>query len=156
MDRHALSRTAKPVKTFFITQWRRLRHWQQSLPVGVQIAALAISLVCGRYLWVCLNRPAHRMELADAYSINLFYGTPQPNSTGKQLTCVGTADLGFAVFLVDTSTGQKRNVQEQNTLGPWGSFFDLKVWPWSPEDSLFVYSASNHFWFFDVCSGYQP
>ncbi len=121
----------------------RFWQWQNAIAAGWRVVVLVV-LVGGRYLWVCANRPAHRLELADAYSIRLFYGAPQPNSTGTQLTYVSTAEQGFAVFLVNTASGQKRNVQEQNALGPWGSYMDLKVWPWSPDDSLFVYSASNH------------
>jgi len=133
------------VKTFWFKRWERLSNWQRRVPVGWQVTALVVLLVGGRYAWVVAQRPAHRMELADAYSINLFYGAPQPDSTGKRFTYVSTAEQGFAVFLVDTATGKKKSVQEQNALGPWGSFSDLKAWPWSPDDALFVYSASNHF-----------
>lgn len=133
------------MKTFWFKRWERLSNWQRRVPVGWQVTALVVLLVGGRYAWVVAHRPAHRMELADAYSINLFYGAPQPDSTGKRFTYVSTAEQGFAVFLVDTATGKKKSVQEQNALGPWGSFSDLKAWPWSPDDALFVYSASNHF-----------
>jgi len=129
-----------------LKQARRWWQWQGGIASGWRVVLLVVVLVGGRYAWVRANRPAHRMELADAYSINLFYGSPQPDGSGKQLAYVSTADRGFAVFLVDTATGQKRMVQEQNALGPWGSYFDLKVWPWSPDDRWFIYSASNHFY----------
>ena len=153
MDRESLSWPSKSVNAFCHKQWERLRHWQGRLPVGWQVVALAVLVVGGRYLWVCAHRPAHRMELADAYSINLFYGAPQADSKGKQITYVSTADPGFAVFLVDTTTGQRTNVREQNALGPWGSYFDLKVWPWATDDRTFVYSASNRFHFCEARTG---
>jgi hypothetical protein len=138
------------MKSFWHKQWARLRAGQRRVPVGWQVVALVLLLVGGRYGWVMANRPAHWLELAEAYSINLFYGAAQPDSAGKRVTCVGTAEQGFAVYLVDTATGQKRKVQEQSAVGPWGSFFDLKVWPWAPDDRLFVFSASNHFY---LCEG---
>jgi len=141
------------MKNFLLNQGRKFWNWQRHFPIGWRIVVLAVILVGGRYLWVCVHRPAHRLALADAYSINLFYGSPQPDSTGRQLACVGTADHGFAVFLVNTATGQKKSVREENALGPWGSYFDLKVWPWSPDDRLFIYSTNNQFYLCDAATG---
>src|ERR1019366_7524908 len=82
-------------------------------------------------------------EIAAACSVGLFYGAPQPDSTGRRVTFVETSDQGFAVFLADTSTGHKTDVCEEDALGPWGHFFDLHVWPWAPDDSAFIYSAGT-------------
>ena len=118
-----------------------------------RIILLAVTLVGGRYLWIWAWQPSHRLELADAYSVSLFYETPQSDSQGRQVTYVGTADHGFAAFLVETATGRKVNVREQNALGPWGSYFDLQVWPWAPDDSAFLVSAGTQLQFCEPTTG---
>jgi hypothetical protein len=108
----------------------------------------AVALVFGRFLWIYCNRPPHRQEIADAYSVRLFYGVPRVDSRGGNATFVATSDTGFAVFLVNTATGKMTAVKREDAMGEWGHFFDLKVWPWAPDDSAFIYTVGNEL---DLC-----
>jgi len=122
----------------------------RNLRPGFWVAALVAVLLGGQYLWIRLNRPAHRQEIAAAYgSVGIFYGAPQTDSTGKRITFVETADVGFGVFLCDTATGHKKNVRAQSFSG-MGDDFDLKVWPWSPDDRAFAYTDGGKMF---ICDG---
>jgi hypothetical protein len=100
-------------------------------------------LVGGRLLWVKASRPAHRQAIADAFgSDRLFYGDAQLNHDGSRLTYVATSDMGFGLFLYDWTTGQKREICEQNHLGHLGETYTVHAWPWSPDDSSFIYSTA--------------
>ena len=127
----------------------RMRDW----PAGIWVMTLAVCLVGGRYLWIWEQRPAHEHELAKAYgTVRSFSGIPQSDKTGKHITFVETADVGFGVFLCDTATGQKRNVRvpgaDSNEEYP-----NFRVWPWSPDDGSFLYSGNQHAFICDSQSG---
>ena len=120
---------------------RTLARWLRVLPTSIWVMALAVCLVGGRYFWILAQRPAHERELAGTYgSLTSFSGAPKSDKTGKRITYVANADVGLGIFLCDVTTGQKRNVREL-----WANsdlnFPDVRVWPWSPDDSAFVYSA---------------
>jgi F5/8 type C domain len=127
---------------------RSFQTWIKSFDPGIAILIAAIALVFVRYSWICFNRPAHRQEIADAYSIRLFYGAPQIDSRGHNATFVGTSDTGFAVFLVDSAKRIPMAVKKEDALGEWGHFFDLQVWPWAPDDTAFIYTAGHEL---DLC-----
>ncbi len=130
-----------------------LARWIRALPPSIWMIALAVCLVGGRYLWIWAQRPAHEREIAVAYgSTGLFSGAPQSDATGKHITFVETADVGFGVFLCDTATGQKRNVRVPGT-GSNEEDTHFRVWPWSPDDSSFLYSDTQHVFICDSQSG---
>jgi hypothetical protein len=119
-------------------------RWMRVFPPSIWIIVMVIALVGGRLFWVNASRPAHRKEITDTFgSVSLFYGVPQANHDGSQFTYVATDAQGYALFLCDASTGRKRIVREENGLGPWGDAFDLRAWPWSPDDSTFIYSTRD-------------
>ncbi len=125
-------------------QWEKLWQRMQVLPLGLWIVVMVMALVGGRYLWVCADRPAHRQEIAAAFgSVGLFYGAPQPDHAGNRITYVETSDHGYGLFLADISTKHKTIVREENALGSLGDHYDLHAWPWSPDDSSFIYSAAG-------------
>jgi len=118
--------------------------WMRILPPGIWIILLVIASVGSRLLWVDANRPAHRQEIANAFgSVSLFYGVPQMNHDGSQFTYVATDAKGYALFLCDSATGHKHIIREENGLGPWGDRFDLRAWPWSPDNNSFIYSTRD-------------
>jgi hypothetical protein len=110
--------------------------------IGWIITLVVLALVGGRYLWVWADRPDHHQEeIAAAFgSVALYYGSPQPDHAGNQVTYVRTADQGFGVFLANVSSGRKTLVRAEVGSGSLGDDCQLKVWPWSPDDSCFVYS----------------
>ena len=125
-------------------QWEKLWQRTRALPPGLWIVVMVMALVGGRYLWICADRPAHRQEIAAAFgSVALFYGAPQPDHPGNRVTYVETSDHGYGLFLADASTGHKTIVHEENALGSFGDHYDLHAWPWSPDDSSFIYSAAG-------------
>jgi hypothetical protein len=111
---------------------------------GLWIALLVVLLLGGRYLWLRLDHPAHLHEIAAAYgSVGLFYAAPQSDAAGKRVTFVETSDHGYGVFLADTATGKKTLVVEESGSGDSHDRYDLRVWPWAPDDSAFVFSAAG-------------
>src|SRR5665213_1087794 len=138
------------------SKFQALARRMRVFPPGIWVAALAVCLVGGRYLWIWAQRPGNEREIAAAYGpASLFHGAPQSDSTGRHITFVKTADVGFGVFLCDTATGQKRNVRvptgERDLDYPFFRVWPLlKVWPWSPDDSSFAYSDNE--WLF-ICDG---
>ena len=139
------------LETYSVKVWRGLAgqnskifRWMRIFPAGLWIAILVVFLVGGRLLWVSAQRPAHRQEIATAFgSVGLFYGEAQMNHDGSRFTYVATDATGFGLFLYDAATGRKQLVCEENNMGAWADSFDLHVWPWSPDDSAFIYSAHN-------------
>jgi pimeloyl-ACP methyl ester carboxylesterase len=134
----------KELRVVVARQAAAVRQRMRILPDGVWISALVIAAVGGRYAWMHAGRPEHGQEIAAAYgSTRLLYGLPQTDHAGKQLTFVATSDKGYAVFLVDTATGHKTNVHEGTLGGGSHDQCDLQVWPWSPDDKVFLYSESG-------------
>jgi hypothetical protein len=130
-----------------------LARWLRVLPPSVWIIILVVTLVGGRLLWIRESRPAHEREIAATFGLlNYFSGTPQSDKTGNRITYVATAEVGLGVFLCEVATGQKQNVREL-----WAesdpNFPDVRVWPWSPDDSSFVYSDGRHFFICDAQTG---
>jgi hypothetical protein len=131
-------------------------RWLRFFSPGVWIILGVVAMTGGRWLWLQEHRPAHLENLAAAYGgVRLFQGTPQINHIGSQVTYVATADRGFALFLCDTATGQRHVIFSTEKLGAWGDVNNLQAGPWSPDDSAFIYYASNQLF---VCpaSGKQP
>jgi len=122
----------------------RVLRWLRLFPPAVWIILIVISLVGGRLAWVAAGRPAHRQQITAAFgSASLFFGTPQVNHDGSQCAYVATDAKGYALFVCNSATGSKQIVCEENGLGPFGAAFDLQAWPWSPDDSGFIYTAQN-------------
>src|ERR1022692_1967061 len=127
-----------------IVHIRKMIRRIQVLPSGLWITAIVIASVGGRYLWICVNRPEHLQEIVAAYgSVSVFEeDLPRSDSAGRRITFVKTAESGFGLYLCDTVTGQKRNVQISASQ-PKGAYTNLRVWPWSPDDRFFVYSDAE-------------
>jgi hypothetical protein len=131
-------------KTATVFRTSSARRWLGVLPPGVWIIIAVVAFVGGRFLWVQAGRPAHRQEITEAFgSVSLFYGVPQMNHDGSRIIYVATGDNGYGLFLCDTATGHKQIVFEENGLGERGGSFDMRVWPWSPDDSAFIYTAHD-------------
>ena len=116
--------------------WRTM----YALSPGLWIAALVIALVGGRMLWMSVNRPAHRAEIATAFgSIGLLYGPVQTDHAGTHITYIQQGEKGLAVFLCDTTTKQRQHIYDE--YDPL--LENLRVWPWSPDDAYFSYSGAS-------------
>jgi len=121
---------------------KQSQKWLPTFSSGVWIIITVTMLVGGRLLWVDASRPAHRQAIADAFgSDRIFCDEAQLNHDGSRLTYVSTSDMGFGLFLYDRTTGQKREICEQNHLGELGEIYTVHAWPWSPDDRCFIYST---------------
>jgi hypothetical protein len=137
-------------------QWEKLWQRVQVLPPGLRLAAMVIVLVGGQYLWVCIDRPAHRQELASAFgSVGIFYGAPQPDHSGNRFTFVETSDHGYGLFFADASTGHKTLMREETDSDSRlvSVRCALRAWPWSPDDSAFIYSEAGQISICDPATG---
>ena len=120
--------------------WRRTAF----LRSGVGLVCVVVALVGLRLLWVQLQRPAHRQEITEAFgSVSLFYGTQQFNHDGSLFTYTSTSDRGYGLFLCVTATGRKQLIHEELVQGQFKSPFAFYAWPWSPDDSAFIYSLHD-------------
>jgi hypothetical protein len=120
-------------------------RWMRVLPPGVWIILAVVGFVGGRLLQVRASRPAHREEIAAAYgSVNMFFGYPEMNHNGSQFIYAATDAKGYALLLCDTSTGHKQIVCEESAFNGMGRNFDLRPWPWSPDDSSFIYTTHSN------------
>ena len=111
---------------------------------GIWIAAATIALAGGRIMWPRLHRPVHREEIAAAFGAAArFYGEPQISHDGRWFAYVAASDTrGSELVLYEIATGRKQKLSAQDSgLGYWDDEFNLHVWPWSPDDSLLVYTA---------------
>jgi hypothetical protein len=118
-------------------------RWMRVFPPGVGIVMAVVAVVGGRLLWVNAQRPEHLQEITAAFgSVSLLNSPAQFNHDLNQFTYVATTDTrGVGLFLCETATGRKRLVGVQKDgSGSWHDEFDLRVWPWSPDDSSFIYS----------------
>ncbi len=120
--------------------WRRITF----LRSGAGLAAIVVVLVGLRLLLIQIGRPAHAKQIADAFgSVKLFYGAMQFNHQGSQFTYTATSDQGYGLFLCDAATGRKQLIHEEHVLGPWHTAFAFYAWPWSPDDSVFIYALHD-------------
>jgi hypothetical protein len=118
--------------------------WTRILPPSIWITLLVLVLVSGRLFWVNASRPAHRQEITDAFGSGCeFYGLPQINQDGSQITYVATDDHGYALFLCDTATGRQQIITEHRGRGELGNRLDLLAWPWSPDGRHYVYTERD-------------
>jgi len=109
---------------------------------GFWITVVVLIAVGGRLLWVRADRPAHFKEIIAAFdSANRLYAMPRPDHAGNRITYAQTTENGAGVFLCDTVTTQKQLVCEETVNG--SGDFEFDAGPWSPDDSLFVYSRLN-------------
>lgn len=110
---------------------------------GVCVIALVLGALGGRLLWVKASVPPHLQEIASAFgSAHLFFGTPQVNHAGSQLTCIASDERRCALFLCDMATGRRRVIVESDRIG-WEASLDFHAGPWSPDDQSFLYSLHN-------------
>jgi hypothetical protein len=130
---------------------RKPFQWMHVFPPGVWIVICVLGLLGGRMLWVNASRPAHRQEIAAALgSASLFYGSPQLNHDGSRFTYVATSDIGYGLFLFDNATGHKKMIFDEHGVGRFGGSLDLYAWPWSPDDSAFIYSVHDQLIVFPI------
>jgi dipeptidyl aminopeptidase/acylaminoacyl peptidase len=119
--------------------WRRTAL----LRSGVGITVTVVACVGLRLLWLQAHHPAHGREIVAAFgSANQFSGLPQMNHDGSRFIYVQNAETrASALYLCDAVTGYKQEIVLDKTgLGYWEDLFDLRAWPWSPDDSSFIYS----------------
>jgi hypothetical protein len=124
----------------------KLPRWMCFFPPGLLLIVAAAGFAGGRLMWIQASRPAHRLEIATAYGATRdFYGVPQINHAGSQFAYVATADTrGNALFLYDIASSNRRElVCDKTGSGYWQDTFNLKVWPWSPDDNSVIYSVDN-------------
>ena len=120
--------------------WRRTAF----LRSGIGLVVIVVVFVGLRLAWVQLQRPAHEREIRDAFgAVSLFYGAMQFSQAGSEFIYTATSDQGYGLFLCDAATGEKHLVHEEHVLGPWHSAFAFYAWPWSPDDSAFVYALHD-------------
>jgi hypothetical protein len=126
---------------------RLAKFWQRTAFVrsGIGLVIVVVALAGLRLLWLQLQHPAHFKEITNAFgSVHLFFGAPQMNHDGSQLTYVATDDKRYALFLCDTATGRKQEiVRDEDGPANWERGFDFHALPWSPDDSAFIYSLQR-------------
>ncbi len=111
------------------------------MSTGCWIAILVVAMVGGRRLWVMAEN-SKRDEIATAFGrASLPSGTPQPSHDGKRITFVQVGDTGLGVFLYDLTTGLKQLVYQKGAQQ--NIFLNLGIWPWSPDDRFFIYTAED-------------
>jgi hypothetical protein len=123
-----------------------MKAWITFLRSGAGLAVAAVAFVGLRLLWIQLQHPAHFNEIANAFgSASLFHEAPQFAHSGNQFTFVKTSAHGYALFLCDTGTGQKKVLFERlDFLGRTANRFELQALPWSPDDSSFLCSVGGN------------
>lgn len=133
-------------------QFSKYFGWLRIFPANVWVVIVAVVLVGGRWLWLEMERPAHLEEITAAFgsitapqNLSVLRSPARFNHDFSQFTYVTDTDTyGVGVFLCDTATGKQRLVATQTDgPGPWHDDFNLQVWPWSPDDSRFVYSMTG-------------
>jgi hypothetical protein len=137
-------------ESFVIAVWqhlaeqsRRFVQWICYGRSGLWIAALVVVLVVGRFLQMSSECPAHLDEIAETFgSVGYLFNTPQSDRSGSRITFIQTTTNGIAVFLCDTTTGLKQMINEKNG-GVVSGDLEFGVWPWSPDDRLFLYTRGN-------------
>ena len=127
--------------------------WQRTafLYSGTGLTIITVICIALRLSWTQFERPRHIDEISRDYgSTSLFLGVPQLSHKGNQFTFVKTKAKGYALYLCDADTGQIQMLQQANNyLGKYGNESHLKALPWSPDDSLFLYTLR------DVLMGYS-
>ena len=138
--RNHLNEPARQARRFFL--------WLCFGSSGFLITALVVVLVGARFLWLWSNHSRYD-KIADAFgSVGYLYGAPQSSRSGDQITFVQTSPNGVGVWLCDTATGRKQLVAEEN--GREKEYYqDVAVWPWSPDDRLFVHTRND----LSICLG---
>lgn len=92
------------------------------------------------------NRDGQRREIANAYGgARTFYGQAQLSHDGAKLVYVSTTQTrSCALYLYDLNSKQTREVfVERDGLGYWGDDYELRCWPWSPDDRSFIYTIKD-------------
>ena len=126
---------------------------------GLWIAG-AVILLAG--ILAVQARPDHatrRRHVAAAFGgANTFYGSPRVNRDGSQFTYVAITDArGCALYLRDTSAKQARQIAfEEDGLGDWHDTYEMRAWPWAPDDSAFVYTMRDKLAVYPLDASKQP
>ena len=92
------------------------------------------------------NRDDRRQKIAAAYgAATTFYGQAQLSHDGSKLLYVATTQSrSCALYLYDLNTKQTQEIfVERDGLGSWGDDYELRCWPWSPDDRYFIYTIKN-------------
>jgi hypothetical protein len=130
----------------------RLFRWLRVFQPNVWIVIGVAALFGGRMVWLKASVPAHLKEISAAFgsisgpqNVSVLRSPARFNHDCSQFTYVTDTDTrGVGVFLCDTATGTRRLMHtEIDGPGPWHDDYDLQVWPWSPDDSRFVYSVNG-------------
>jgi len=117
----------------------------RAVSLGVWITSAAILLIGIQAIRVRVNHADQdrRQKIAAAFGgANTFLGVPQMNHDGSRVTYAAiTETRSCALYLYDALTKQRQEiVREETGLGYWTDDYDLRAWPWSPDNSLFIYS----------------
>lgn len=113
---------------------------------GLWVAGAVIAMVGIQAMRAHPDQVNWRRQVAAAFgAANTFYGSPQMNHDGSQFTYVATTDArGCGLFLCDTRTKQARQIAfEEDGLGGWHDDYELRAWPWAPDDSAVVYTMKD-------------
>ena len=126
---------------------------------GLWIAAVVIGLVGVLAVRAHPEQADQRRQISAAFgAANTFYGSPWMNHDGSQFTYVATTDRrGCALFLCDARTKQSRQLAfEEDGLGDWHDTYEMRAWPWAPDDSAVVYTMTGKLVVYPLDTNRQP
>lgn len=106
---------------------------------GLGLAILAMVMIGGWRMMVVASRPAHLQAIAAEFAAigKFVLSPPAANKPGDKLLFYQTTDQGVGLFLLDTTSGQKRlvYVQSRKNLDPTR----VRILDWAPDGSRFAY-----------------